>query len=142
MSDHPALENSRPRNSPWPPLVAVGLALAEVGVLFGWAPLAVGGVLLFGGSAAAAVADAGYAASPWGPLRAIGGLLAAAGALVWLAGAGQPDSVRALVRAPATDGVALRGATVVVGGALLVAVGALGRRGLLRRRPRGDAGHR
>lgn len=142
MSDHPSVDDRPTRHSPWPPLVALGLATAEVGVLFGSPPVSVGGVLLLGGSAAAAVADAGYADSPWGPLAAAGGLLAAAGAVVWLAGAGPPGSVRALVRATATDGVAFRGASVLAGGALLVALAALGRRGHLRRLVRGAGNDR
>ena len=58
--------------SAWPVFVAVGLAVAEIGVfLDGLYPLAVAGLLLFVGSVAGIVSEAGYVDRPW---RLLGGL--------------------------------------------------------------------
>lgn len=113
--------------SPWPILVAGGLALSEVGILFGVVPLAVGGLLLFGGSCAGILHEAGYATSPWRPLQAIGGLFVLLGAGVW--GVRLPAfTVRAALRAVAVDSVALRGVAICVAGGFLVLGGVVGSR--------------
>ena len=51
--------------SPWPVFVALGIPIAEIGILFDLLPVAVGGLLLFGGSAAGLATEAGYAKTPW-----------------------------------------------------------------------------
>jgi len=51
--------------SPWPVFVALGIPIAEIGILFDVLPVAVGGLLLFGGSAAGLATEAGYAKTPW-----------------------------------------------------------------------------
>jgi len=55
--------------SPWPPFVALGFALSEVGVILGLRPVSVAGLFLFVGSVAGILTEAGYIA---GPAKAIG----------------------------------------------------------------------
>lgn len=115
------------RTSPWPVFVASGLVLSEVGVLFGVIPLAIGGIVLFGGSCAGILDEAGYVASPWRPLPAIGGVFVLLGAGLWAVRL-QTLTVRAALRAVAVDSVALRGVAIGVAGGMLVLGGVLGSR--------------
>ena len=71
MDDAPGLSDQYRTASPWPLFVALGLPIAEIGILFDLFPVAVGGLLLFCGSIAGMVQEAGYARTPW---RALGGL--------------------------------------------------------------------
>jgi peptidoglycan/LPS O-acetylase OafA/YrhL len=90
--------------------VALGIPISEIGLLFDVLPIAVGGLLLFCGSIAGLVAEAGYAKSPW---RAAAGcavtLFAFAGLLVYLSSS---DGGAALGQ---------RGLAIVVSGGLLLA---------------------
>lgn len=128
MNGQPALDDRPLKTSPWPLLVALGLAVSELGVLFGLLFVSVAGILLFGGSCAGIIAESGYATSPWGPLAGIGGLFALLGSGLWAIGAMPVGSVEAVARAPLVDGVAFRGAAVLATGALLIVVGTLGTR--------------
>jgi peptidoglycan/LPS O-acetylase OafA/YrhL len=110
MDENPGVSEQYRMASPWPVFVALGIPISEIGLLFDVLPIAVGGLLLFCGSVAGMVAEAGYAKSPW---RAAAGcavaLFAFAGLLVYLA---------------STDGGATlgqRGLAVVVSGGLLLA---------------------
>jgi len=111
------------RASPWPLFVALGLAVSEVGVLFGVVPVAVGGLLLLGGSLAGIVQEAGYADRPWPLLAGIGAVFAIGGSLVV---ATQADPSRPLAAVTAPSGVGLRGLSIAVSGVVLVAVGGVG----------------
>lgn len=113
------------RASPWPILVAVGLAVSELGVFFGSVPVAVAGVVLLGGASAGLAHDAGYGSSPAGPLLAAGGLFVVLGGVVWVVRAADP-TVPALLAAPGADGVARRGLAILVAGGLLVGAGVAG----------------
>lgn len=126
MAEQSGVGEGYRRASPWPLFVAVGLAVAETGVFLGVVPVAVGGILLLGGSCAGIIREAGYASTPWRPLRAIGAGFLALGGALWLIRV-TTWSVPALVEAVTTDGVALRGAAVVIGGGLLVVAGIAGR---------------
>jgi len=112
-------------SSPWPLLVALGIAVGEVGVLFGLVPVAVGGVVLFGGSAASVLREAGFAQSAWRPLALVGASIGVASLLVWVfqTGAVEPGALR---RAAATDGIAVRAVVVLVAAILLLLAGLLG----------------
>lgn len=79
MDDAQALSDQYRMASPWPLFVALGIPIAELGILFDLFPLAVGGLLLFSGSVAGMTREAGYADTPWGPLVAIGFVLLAVG---------------------------------------------------------------
>lgn len=98
------------RASPWPLLVAVGLAVSELGVLFGFAPVAVAGLLVFVGSVAGILAEAGYAASPWRPAAGLGAVLVVAGTVLVVA-----------------DAATLRGLSVAAAGAVALASAVVGR---------------
>lgn len=117
--------SSADKASPWPLFVAVGLAVSEVGVVMGLYPVAVAGLLLFVGSVAGIVTEAGYAERPWRLLGALGVVLVLLGLWVvstqitagsadaWVAAAGSPDTI------------ALRGFSITAAGVItLVASGA------------------
>lgn len=112
------------RTSPWPILVAVGLAVGELGVLFGLVPIAVGGVVLFGASAAGVIRDAGLATTASRPLAAVGTAIGAASLAVWRLRA---DALAgdAFLAAAATDAVAARAAVVFGAAAVLLGAGLL-----------------
>lgn len=80
MDENPGLSDQYRTASPWPVFVAFGLVIAEVGVLFGVFPVAVGGILLFCGSLSGLVHEAGYASTPWRTLAGLSVLFLAVGA--------------------------------------------------------------
>lgn len=121
-----AVQTSTAR-SPWILLVALGLATSELGILVGSVPIAVFGVVVFGGSSAGVVHEAGFAVSPARPMQLLGALLVVAGAGLWLAQIRDP-TLDALLAATATDGLARRGLAIVISGSLLVALGTVGGR--------------
>jgi hypothetical protein len=83
MSDEvePGLSNRYRKASPWPVFVALGFVVSEVGVVLGLFPVAVGGLLLFGGTAAGILSEAGYVARPDRSLVAFGVVLISFGLL-------------------------------------------------------------
>lgn len=84
MHEEPGLSDQYRRASPWPLFVALGLALSEIGVFIGVFPVAVFGLLLFGGSIAGILTESGYTRRPWPVLIGLGAILAVAGVLVVL----------------------------------------------------------
>ena len=76
MEEQPGLSDQYRTASPWPVFVALGLALSEVGVFIGLFPVAVFGLILFGGSVAGILTESGYAERPWPPLLGVGSVLA------------------------------------------------------------------
>ena len=116
---------STPRKmSPWPLFVAVGLAVAEVGIVMeGLYPVAVAGLLLFVGSVAGIVSEAGYVDRPWKLLGALGLLLVLAGAGVLYSQVGAD-----LLSALASDSVVVvRGYAILGAGVIAVFGGFAGR---------------
>ena len=110
--------------SPWPLFVAVGLAVAEVGIVMeGLYPVAVAGLLLFVGSVAGIVHEAGYVARPWKLLGALGLLLVLAGVGVLYSQVGTD-----LLSALAADSVVIvRGYAILGAGVIAVFGGLAGR---------------
>jgi len=109
--------------SPWPVFVAVGLAVSEIGVfLDGLYPLAVAGLLLFVGSVAGIVSEAGYVDRPWRLLGALGAVLVVAGALVVYSQVGTGF----LAALSTTDGVVFRGFAIAGAGVVAVVGGLAG----------------
>lgn len=111
------------RSSPYPVLVALGLAGGELGVLIGLVPLAITGVVLFGTSAAAMARESGLARNLW---RALASVAASIGLLALLvlsirAGSVRPSALRTVAT---TDALGVR-AAVVVGAALFLLVVAI-----------------
>ncbi|WP_254278961.1 DUF7541 family protein [Haloarcula marina] len=76
MEEQPGLSDQYRTASPWPVFVALGLALSEVGIFIGLFPVAVFGLVLFGGSIAGILTESGYTDRPWPTLLAVGGILA------------------------------------------------------------------
>jgi hypothetical protein len=132
MEEQPGLSDQYRTASPWPLLVAVGFALTEVGVFLGLFPIAVGGVLLLGGSVAGILGESGYTRRPWRTLALLGaGFALLGGALVATQVPGSSVSLLETVADP--NGVVGRGLAVAVAGVMLVATGivsqAVGRTG-------------
>ena len=70
MAEQGGFEEGVRRVSAWPIFVALGLAVSEVGIVLGVAPLAVAGLMLFVGSVVGILQEAGYVETPW-PLMAV-----------------------------------------------------------------------
>jgi len=123
MEEQPGLSDQYRTASPWPLLVAVGFALSEVGVFLGIFPIAVGGVLLLGGSVAGILAESGYATRPWRTLALLGlGFAALGAALVATQLPGTSMGLLDVVADP--NGVVGRGLALAVAGVMLVLAGA------------------
>ena len=111
--------------SPWPLFVAFGLAVGELGVFMGLYPVAVGGLLLFVGSVAGIVQEAGYSERPWRLLAALGGLLVLVGA--WVVASQTGASVDAVLAAAAdAEDIVLRGFSIAAAGVIALAASAAG----------------
>lgn len=84
MTEEHAVASAEPRASPWPLPLVFGLVTAEIGIVFGgpWLPVAVFGLLLFGGSIAGILRESGYVESRWLSTLAITLLYALGGGLV------------------------------------------------------------
>jgi hypothetical protein len=106
----PGLSDQYRMASPWPLFVALGVPIAEIGILFDLLPVAVGGLLLFGGSAAGLATEAGYARTPWRGL---------VGAAIPLAGLGAGFLFTPI-------DLPNRGIAIVAAAAILVAIAAAG----------------
>lgn len=119
------MEQRPQTTSPWPVFVALGIATTEAGVLFGLVPIAVGGVLVFGGSCAGMAREAGYTETVWRSLRIVGGTIGFVSVLLWglRSTALTPES---LLRAASTDAIALRAVMVLIAATVLVASGYVG----------------
>jgi hypothetical protein len=71
MDETPGLSDQYRMASPWPMFVALGLTIAEVGILFNLFSVAVGGLLLFCGSIAGILREAEYVSTSWRALVAL-----------------------------------------------------------------------
>ncbi|WP_123533183.1 DUF7541 family protein [Halosimplex salinum] len=124
MEEQPGLSDQYRTASPWPLLVAVGFALSEVGVFLDIFPIAVGGILLLGGSVAGILGESGYTRRPWRTLAFLGvGFAVLGGALVATQLPGSSVGLLEIVGDP--NGIVGRGLAVVVGGTMLVVAGAV-----------------
>lgn len=107
------------RVSAWPPFVALGFAISEVGVFLNLPSVAVGGILLFGGSIAGILVDASFTSSPWPSLGVVGAGFTALGAFVW-ASQVQTYAIGRFLAVAQANGVAMRGEAILVAGVLLL----------------------
>ncbi|WP_338741953.1 DUF7541 family protein [Haloplanus salilacus] len=82
MDEQPGLSDQYRRASPWPLFVALGIPIAELGILFDVFAVAVAGLLLFCGSVTGMLRESGYAKTPWRPLGAFALLLFAVGGVL------------------------------------------------------------
>ena len=112
------------RTSPWPVVVVVGIVLSEVGILFNLYPVSVTGLLVFTGSVAGIVHEAGYVARPWRLLVGLGVAFLAVGAVVVST---QVDGGLSAYVAGETlrNGIVQRGYTVAIAGGLAALGGAV-----------------
>lgn len=110
MDENAGVSDQYRMASPWPLFVALGLPIAEVGILFDLFPLAVGGLLLFGGSIAGMLDESDHVRSPWFALGIMAVPLVALGAGL----------------AFTSLGYVTRGYAVIVAGGLMLAGGAVG----------------
>ena len=108
-------------------LVAVGFVFLEIGLLVGIFPVAVGGVLLFGGSVAGILTESGYVSHLWSTLARAGVLFCILGVgLIALQGTFDVGGLVSAVETPNVAGnrLASRGVAAVLGGAVLALLGA------------------
>jgi hypothetical protein len=110
MNDQPGLSDQYRMASPWPIFVALGIPIAELGILFDVFAVAVGGLILFCGSITGMLRESGYAKTAWRPLAVFAVLLfAVGGALAF------------------TDvNLVTRGYAIITAGGLLAAAGIAG----------------
>lgn len=124
VDDQQGLSDQYPTASPWPVFVALGLALSEIGVFIGLFPVAVFGLILFGGSVAGILTESGYAERPWPTLVGVGAvlsLLAVGIGAVYL-------PLSAVTLANVGEGALFtRLVAVVVAGLVMAAMGGVGR---------------
>lgn len=117
MDETPGLSEQYRTASPWPLFVALGIPIAEVGILFDLLPVAVGGLVLFSGSVAGMATEAGYARRPWNPLLVIAAPLVIVGVVF---------AFTDLLSLPAVSLVS-RGYALIVAAGLLVFASVIGR---------------
>ncbi|MFC5970184.1 cox cluster protein [Halomarina salina] len=131
MDEQPGVSDEVRLSSPWPMFVALGLTLSEVGIVLNLIPISVGGLLLFAGSVAGIVQDAGYVSRPWSLLGTLGAVLVVLGAILVVTQV--TPSVGALVDAvaaattPDANGIVQRGLSVVLAGLVCLVGGVVGR---------------
>jgi membrane-bound ClpP family serine protease len=82
MDDQPGLSDQYRRSSPWPLFVALGFVISEVGIFLAVVPVSVGGLLLFTGSVAGIIREAGYTEQPWGTIGILGVVLVVLGGIL------------------------------------------------------------
>jgi hypothetical protein len=123
MEEEPGLSDQYPTASPWPLFVALGLALSEVGVFVGLFPVAVFGLILFGGSVAGILTESGYVDRPWPTLVGVGVVLAAIAALIAVT---QLPMAELVVSNIGEGPLFTRLVAVVVAGVVMAAMGGVG----------------
>lgn len=111
--------------SAWPPFVALGFVIAEIGIVMNLVPLAFGGLLLFGGSIAGIIRDASLTKTPWGSLGLIGILFTVLGGIV-LNTQLQRYTIDHVLTVATTNAIAIRGGAILLAGAVLVLAAIVG----------------
>jgi len=122
MAEEPGLSDQYPTASPWPVFVALGLALSEIGVFVGLFPVAVFGLILFGGSIAGILTESGYVERPWPTLLGVGAVLivVAAAFTVW-----QVPAADIALSNVGTGPLLTRLVAVAVAGVVMMAMGSV-----------------
>lgn len=118
----PGVSERYEKTSAWPLVVAFGLVLSEIGILFNLYPVAVGGLILFVGSVSGIVHEAGYVARPWRLLSALGATLAVLGMLVVSTQVDGGVSAY-LAQADAINQISQRGFTIAATGLVVALAG-------------------
>ncbi|WP_256299452.1 DUF7541 family protein [Haloarchaeobius salinus] len=115
----------RPKASVWPMLIAFGLAISEVGVLFAVLPLSVFGILLFAGGIAGIVTETGYVDQPWPTLAGLAFVSVVVGGGLFVGNGGGIMQNGDVIAVP--NGVAYRGVSIAVAGVLGLLLALYGR---------------
>ena len=123
MEEQPGLSDQYRTASPWPVFVALGLVLSEIGVFIGLFPVAVFGLILFGGSVAGILTESGYVTRPWPTLVGVGVVLALIAAGLAVAYLPMADIAIANI---GNGPVFTRLVAVAVAGVVMVAMGGVG----------------
>ncbi|MEF8808347.1 DUF7541 family protein [Natronomonas sp.] len=120
----PGVSERYEKASAWPLVVVSGLVLSEIGILFNLYPVSVAGLIMFVGSVAGIVHEAGYVARPWRLLSGLGVALAVVGML--LVSTQVDGGVSAYIsQAAVTNQVSQRGFTIAATGAVVAIAGAV-----------------
>lgn len=127
MDEQPGLSDQYRMSSPWPLLVAMGLTISEVGLVWPSAPLAVGGLLMFLGSIAGILRESEYVSSPWPLFSALSVVLVALGAGIYVVSGGATGVAGALDILGSGRGVPLRGLTIAIAGVVCLVASVLGK---------------
>ena len=129
MNEEPGLSDQYRMASPWPLFVALGVTLSEVGIIIGIFAIAVGGLLLLGGSVAGILKESGYVEALWGSLLGFGAVLLAAGGALFASQVGLDVGVMGdVVASPGNFGpVVPRALAITIAGLVLFAAGGAGR---------------
>lgn len=123
MDEQPGLSDQYRMSSPWPLFVALGFALSELGIFLALVPLSVGGLLLFTGSIAGIIREAGYTDQPWGTLGILGLILVVLGSVLVATQVSTPsvDAVSSLligILSNKPNGIVVRGVSIVFAGVI------------------------
>ncbi|WP_246282731.1 DUF7541 family protein [Natronomonas halophila] len=118
----PGVSERYEKTSAWPLVVAFGLVLSEIGILFNLYPVAVGGLVMFVASIAGIVNEAGYVTRPWRLLAGLGVTLAVVGMLVVST---QVDGGLSayIAQASMSNQISQRGFTIAATGVVVVVAG-------------------
>ncbi|MEF8775390.1 MAG: cox cluster protein [Haloarculaceae archaeon] len=117
----PGLSDQYRKASPWPMFVALGVVLSEVGVVLGFFPVTVGGLLLFGATVAGILRESGYVGRPALAMALIGIVLAGIGLLAVLLQV-DPGLLSMEVLLDRTRPFVYRGTAVGAAGTILVGI--------------------
>jgi len=132
MEEKPGLSDQYRMASPWPVFVALGLTVSEVGIVVGVFSVAVGGLLLFGGSVAGILKESGYVERLWASLATFGLALLGIGAalFVWQVDLASVAVLDVIARpgaygliVPRALAIAVAGLILTVGGGIVRVVG-------------------
>ncbi|MDZ7850830.1 MAG: cox cluster protein [Halodesulfurarchaeum sp.] len=107
------------RVSAWPPFIALGFAVGEIGIVLNLVPLSIGGLILFGGSVAGILEETDYVQSRWWPLLIMGTIFVGFGGVMWGSQV-STVAIETLLAAAETNTIAVRGEAIVIAGAILV----------------------
>ncbi|WP_435335577.1 DUF7541 family protein [Haloarchaeobius sp. TZWWS8] len=127
-SETPDQTPSKPKASAWPMLIAVGLAISEVGVVFAVLPVSVFGLLLFCGSVAGIVSESGYVDEPWGLMVGFAAVLVLVGAGLFIGYGGTigGESLIGVSAGTTAGGIAYRGVAIALAGVVTLAASLYG----------------
>jgi hypothetical protein len=121
MTDGSTETEQPPTSSPWPVLIAAGLALSEIGILVDVLPVAIGGLVLLASSVTGFITESGHVSSPWPLAIGFGALFVVLGAGLYAVGTEQVAAGSDDPFSLATRGVAIvaAGLVTIVGAAVL-----------------------